>query len=237
VTNLSMALHPDASTTRRSTPIRRRRTAALRRLGSVATIAALLLTAVGVTTSAHATTSPGYVFVNPQLRGEAPHGYNVYISRAAIHHTAIGVYSSTAMRDLRGFGLSLRYMGYGHPAKTQGVITVSESAAGCAGGPTVLATTIWWYASLPKGGVYMYRADIIICPARFAHMPIWQRAAVLRHEFGHAMGLGHMNGVYAGTYQPMNSTTHSNVRSYRAGDAAGLRRLAAGTAAVRAQLG
>ena len=220
-----------------SRPTRRPRSSLLRRLGCVTTIVAALVTGAGLTTSAHATTALGYVFVHPQLRGEAPNGFSVYVSSVSPHHVDIAMGTSATIRTLASYGLKVRYSGYGHPNKTVGIITVSESLAGCSGGSTVLANTIWWYAGLPGGGVYMYRSDIIICPTRYGHLPAWQRSAVIRHEFGHAMGLGHMNGAYSGSYQLMNSVTHSGISTYRPGDAAGLRRLAAATAYVRRVLG
>lgn len=45
----------------------------------------------------------------------------------------------------------------------------------------------------------------------------------LMHEFGHVLGLGHWDGVYAGHTQLMNHALAWNVCDWQAGDRAGLR--------------
>lgn len=197
-------------------------------------VAGLLVGAfIAAVPAADATTTGGYVLSSSRIVGEAPGGFKVYLSPYAPHRGSISPLISATTRDLRSFGLPVTYHGYGHPAHVRGIITVSEGASGCSGGSSVLANTYWYYGSLRGGGLYMYRADVVICPTRFGNLPTWQQAAIVRHEFGHAMGLGHMNTTYRGFVQIMSSYTHTGVSMYRSGDAAGLRRLAAGAARVR----
>ena len=205
-----------------------------RGLGVATAIAGLLITGVAFATPAAATTS-GYTLANAQIIGESPTGFKVYVSPSSHDHATIAWYSSRIAGQLHNYGLPVRYAGYGNPAKVRGIITVSEGSRGCSGSSTTLANTYWHYAAMP-GGYYMYRSDIVICAARYAHLSVAQRAAVLRHEFGHTMGLGHTNYSYRGTYQMMNAYLHSSVRTYEAGDIAGLKRLAAGTAIVRSRV-
>ena len=200
-------------------------------------VATLLVSAlISTMPAAHATTPGGYVLSSSRIVGEAPGGFKVYLSPYAPHRGSISPLITATTRDLRSFGLPVTYNGYGHPAHVRGIITVSEGASGCSGGSSVLANTYWYYGSLRGGGLYMYRADIVICPSRFGNLPTWQKAAIVRHEFGHAMGLGHMNTTYRGFVQIMSSYTHTGVSMYRPGDADGLRRLAAGAARVRSGL-
>jgi hypothetical protein len=157
----------------------------------------------------------------------------VYASPSGVYHTSIAVNASNAAGRLRGFGIQMKWAGYGNPAKTRGIITISEGSAGCSGSTSTLANTYWYYAGLPGGGYYMYRSDIVICAARYARLSASQRQAAIRHEFGHTIGLGHTNYTYGGTYQIMNAYLHSGVVDYKAGDIAGIRRMVSGSVKVR----
>ncbi len=212
-----------------------RRSLALRIAGCIAAIVSMLIGTFVVIAPAQAA-APGYLLSSSRIVGEAPGGFQVYLSPYAPHRGTMSPAISIITANLRSFGLPVAYKGYGHPAHVRGIITVSEGPGGCTGGSAVLANTYWSYGSLRGGGLYMYRSDIVICAARYARSPSWQRAAILRHEFGHAMGLAHLNSTYGGHYQVMAAYTHDYVSQYGAGDAAGLRHLAAGAARVRAGL-
>ncbi len=212
-----------------------RRTLILRIAGCIAAIVSMLGGAFVVSAPAQAA-APGYALSSSRIVGEAPGGFSVYLSPYAPHRGTLSPAISIVTANLRSVGLPVVYKGYGHPAHVRGIITVSEGPAGCTGGSAVLANTYWYYGQLSGGLLYMYRSDIVICAARYARSPSWQRAAILRHEFGHAMGLAHLNSTYGSHYQVMAAYTHSGVSQYGAGDVAGLRRLAAGAARVRAGL-
>jgi hypothetical protein len=206
-----------------------------RGLACLTGVVGMLIAGIASPASAGATISPGYTLSNVHIIGESPTGFRVYVSPSATHHKSMSVYTSGISAQLHSFGLPVKYAGYGNPVKVRGIITVSESSRGCTGSTSTLANTFWYYAGMP-GGYYMYRSDIVICAARYAHLSGPQRAAVLRHEFGHTMGLGHTNYVYRGSYQVMNAYLHSGVGDYRSGDIVGLKHLAAGTAIVRSRV-
>ena len=207
-----------------------------RGLTCLTAVLGMLIAGVASPASVGATVRPGYTLSNSQIIGEAPNGFKVWSEPVGRHHKSIASYSSSISTQLRGYGLPVRYAGYGSPAKTRGIITVTEGSRGCTGSSTTLANTFWYYASLPGGGYYMYRSDIVICPSRYAYLSTSQRVAMLRHEFGHTMGLGHTNYTYNGSVQIMNAYLHSGITNYRSGDVAGLKRLARGTATVRSRL-
>ena len=196
----------------------------------------MLLAGVASPASVGASVRPGYTLSNSQIIGEAPNGFKVWSEPTGRHKVSIARYSSAISTQLRGYGLPVSFAGRGTPAKTRGIITVTEGSRGCSGSSTTIANTFWYYASVPGGGYYMYRSDIVICSARYQALSTAKRVAVLRHEFGHAMGLGHTNYTYNGSVQIMNAYLHSGIRSYRSGDVAGLKRLARGTATVRSRL-
>ena len=203
-----------------------------RGVGFAAAIIGMLIGGVVFASPAGATTS-GYTLLNSQIIGESPTGFKVWSEPAGPHHGSIAKYSSTIASQLHTFGLPVKYAGAGNPVKTRGIITVTEGSRGCSGSTTTLANTYWYYAGVPGGGYYMYRSDIVICAARYARLSSVQRAAALRHEFGHTMGLGHTNYTYNGSVQIMNAYLHSGITTYKTGDIAGLKHLAAGTAIVR----
>jgi hypothetical protein len=222
---------------RRLTPGRARTIASLaRRFGCGAAIVGMFVGAFVAAAPVEATVGPGYTLSNSRIVGEAPGGFKVYVSPLGSNHASLAVNSSRTAYQLGRYGLQMKYVGYGTPAKVRGIITVTEGSKGCSGSTTTLANTVWYYASLPLGGYYMYRSDIVVCPSRYARLTASQRLAVIRHEMGHAIGLGHTNYSYAGSYQIMNAYLHSGVSDYKAGDVAGIRRMVSGSAKVRSQI-
>ena len=207
-----------------------------RGLACLTAVLGMLLASVASPASAGATTLHGYTLSNSQIIGVSPTGFKVWIEPTGWHRHSIASYSRSIGTQLREYGLPVHYAGYGSPAKTRGIITVTEGSRGCSGSSTTIANTFWYYASVPGGGYYMYRSDIVICAARYQALSTAKRVAVLRHEFGHAMGLGHTNYTYSGSVQIMNAYLHSGIRSYKSGDVAGLKRLARGTAIVRSRM-
>lgn len=180
---------------------------------------------------------PGYSFVVPRLVGEAPGGFRVYVSPSGSDARSVAARTQAAVALLRSYGLPVTYAGYGNPHNRKGIIAIGESARGCHGSGATLANTHWWYRRLPGGGYYMYRSEIPICPPQYARAGDAERNAIIRHEMGHAMGLGHTNYLYASSYQSMNAYAQEGVSSYQTGEATGLQRLAVGTDIVRRLLG
>ncbi|HEY3715512.1 MAG TPA: hypothetical protein VGL39_13380 [Jatrophihabitantaceae bacterium] len=186
-------------------------------------------------TRAAATGAPGYVLMDRHLIGETPIGLNVWVNPKAPHRSAIAVRASRTVTELRRLGLPVRWRGYGTPKAAEGVVQINENQSGCQGGRNVIGMTWPYWMSLPNGDLYTYRANIALCPGLFTKYGSWQWDATIRHEIGHAVGLGHTNYVYRSSHQVMNAVTHNGVTRYRAGDVNGLRRLAANNNRVKSE--
>jgi hypothetical protein len=178
----------------------------------------------------------GYVDLDRHLIGETPKGLNVWVVAGSAHRTVIAKYAAASVRALRGFGLDVQWKGYGNPKLDEGVVTLRESRAGCSGGPHVVGVTWPSWNSLPNGDLYTVSARIALCPALFSGFGTWGPKATIHHEIGHAMGLGHTNYSYRGSYQVMNATIHKGVTTYQPGDANGLRTFAHNAQRVRDEI-
>lgn len=192
--------------------------------------------APGAVVPAAATTSRGYTFLQSTLVGQTPSGFGVWVDPAARHRWAIASVAAAAVANLRSYGTNIRWRGYGLPRSTEGVVRIREGSKGCGGdgGDTIGVTWAYW-KTLNSGKRYVYRADIYLCPRLF-RMPTWATKATVRHELGHAMGLGHTNVRYDGSYQIMNAVVRSSVVRYRAGDRRGFRTLAANTRVIKTEI-
>lgn len=177
---------------------------------------------------------PGYT-LERALVGQTPRGVQVWVSRTARHRAAIARGAAAAVRELRGLGLAVQWRGYGTPRAGEGIIRISERSAGCVRGTSVVGMTSPYWRILPTGA-YLYRAEIALCPMLFRRYPSRDWVATVRHEMGHAMGLGHTNYRYQGSYQLMNAVLQHGVTDYRAGDRRGLRVLAADTRRLKTEL-
>ena len=80
---------------------------------------------------------------------------------------------------------------------------------------------------LGDGILVIKQTGVRICPAGYAQVHEFWRTMYL-HEFGHAVGLGHV-GRFHGRLQEM-SPVATTLRYYRAGDVNGLRAVVANTA-------
>ncbi len=190
---------------------------------------------LGATVDSRASTYRGFTFLQPTLVGQTPAGFRVWVDRRARHRWAIGSAVSAAVHDLRGLGDNVRYRGYGLPRSTEGVVRVREGSKGCGTDGRTIGVTWAYWKTLDTGKRYVYRADVYLCPKLF-RMATWATKVTVRHELGHAMGLGHTNYRYLGSYQVMNAVVRSSVIHYRAGDRRGIRTLIANTRVIKTQI-
>lgn len=174
--------------------------------------------------------SSGYVLGVPGLLGETPAGFRVWVNRRAPHRANIARNAKATVALWHKLGLKATYKGYGAPRLREGIITVTEGLSGCTGGHA----GITWHTSmpLPRRKAYMQSARVVICP-RLYRYPRWQWSATVRHELGHAVGLGHFDGSYKGSTQVMRSVNHAPVATFKAGDINGLKYLAGNNTRVR----
>lgn len=186
--------------------------------------------AAGGLLSARSTSSYGYVLGVTGLLGETPAGLHVWVRPGTPHHAILARNAKATVAVWQKLGLKATYKGYGTPRLREGVVTVTEGLAGCTGGHAGMT----WHTSmpLPHGTSYMQSARVVICPRLFRYAS-WQWSATIRHELGHAAGLGHFDGVYRGSTQVMRSVNHAPVWTFKAGDVNGLRYLASNNTRVR----
>ncbi|HLN76798.1 MAG TPA: hypothetical protein VK204_07095 [Nocardioidaceae bacterium] len=186
--------------------------------------------AEGGLASARTTTSSGYVLGVSGLLGETPAGLRVWVRRSAPHRAVLARNAKVTVALWKKLGLKATYKGYGAPRLREGVILVTEARSGCAGGHA----GITWHTSmpLPHNKAYMQSARVVICPQLFRYAK-WQWSATVRHELGHAAGLGHFDGRYKGSTQVMRSVNHAPVSTFKAGDINGLKYFASNNNRVR----
>lgn len=186
---------------------------------------------VRVTTTAR----PGYHLEAPVI-GFVPTGFDVWVDHAAPHHVALASDAKRAVTALAGLGIPMRWRGYGKPAVKTGRIVITEKRSACVVGTSVAATTYWSALRLPSGRAYLTQSRIVACPTVFARQSGRARQAIVFHEMGHTVGLGHTNYRYDGRRQIMNATCDGSVDTYQRGDIAGLRRIVANEAIIRQAL-
>ncbi len=224
--------------------------------------ASLLSRADAQATNTSSTTGPGFAFLYGDLVGEAPTGMTVYVAKGTTqrHSSLIASYAKPAIAQMAKLGLPISYAGYYTKAPSgTGVITVTESNAGCGSGAkknqersgytdTRIITT--------PAPAYVDHSFIYICPAVFkvalpknyAKLSAKQRKTVkakataatthntqatVVHELGHSVGLGHTAYKVGGKYQVMYPEANEASTSYGSGDQAGIRQLAAGSVSVK----
>lgn len=191
-----------------------------------------------------AKSGPGYSLESAFLLGDAPAGMKVYVNKATAHHATLYALVKKAANSIRKTGLSVTFVGYYTKASAAtGVIDVTESAAGCAAGPDhslggITTPALFFTSSRAitttagPGYRYVDHSLVRICPRSLSSGKLGQ--AVVGHELGHAVGLGHTQYKVDGAYQLMNPVATAGRVNYGSGDIAGFKRLAAGTLQVKA---
>jgi hypothetical protein len=183
--------------------------------------------APAVPVSAGCAATSGYCWANSGLNPHLPWTRNVvrfYVSTS--HLPANGVtLVKTAIANLNavtGFGADLAYGGLTTdtgPTAAHRFVVVWGSGCPTSG---ALACTV---AGVQGAYHLVFQARTVVSASRYAADPStsWW-VGTLMHELGHAVGLAHFDGTYAGGYQLMRWAGGPN--TIRPGDANGLRRLA-----------
>ena len=177
----------------------------------------------------------GYTYLSSSIDGDTPAGFGIWVSPRAKHHWIMARYAASTATALQKLGLRVKYRGYGSPAAKEGVVRVLEGKKGCGNSSSIVGMTWTYWSGLAGGKSYVTQADVYLCPRLF-RLGTWATQATVGHELGHAMGLGHVTNRYQGSYQLMNPTVSPHVLTYRAGDRAGLTKLARATAAIKADI-
>lgn len=162
----------------------------------------------------------GYTVSTAGLVGHTPRGLDVWVDPDAPHAQNLAQHSKATVRIWRGLGIRSRYRGFGTPKLDEGVVTVTEGPDGCTGGRVGVAYQSW--ESLPTDKWYVHSGRVVICPGLYKYGS-WQWSSTIRHELGHAAGLGHFDGTFRGTTQVMRSVNSGGVSTFQAGDLNGLR--------------
>jgi hypothetical protein len=121
-----------------------------------------------------------------------------------------------------GFGATIAYGGLtSDTAPTAAHRFVIVWGSGCTTASSLACTV----AGTQGTNRFVYQARTIVTATRYAANPntAWW-VGTLMHEIGHAVGLGHFDGTYAGGYQLMRWAGGPN--TIRPGDVNGLRRIA-----------
>lgn len=205
---------------------------------SALSIVAAVVALVAVPQPAGASPKAGYTLERANLIGETPAGFHVYVNFHTPDHTKVAVATKSVASELHRLGLPVVFAGYGTPAQSDGRIEVTVGNYGCStpSEGRTLAVTVPYYLPAAGADVYMSHAAITVCPSFARSSSGTSLLSALKHEFGHAMGLGHTGYVYAGSHQIMYPGLQSNVTDYRAGDVRGLKALAAGAQRVKTEL-
>lgn len=178
-------------------------------------------------------------FAGSDAIATVPTGMSVRVDPHATHVARIATAVEYAVGQLRRYGIGVRYGGVAPAAATvAGASAFATITVGEARDPADPACHRGRYAdagavtegvadpSMQDVGVLdrINSATLTFCP------PVWGRGdgyvtAVALHELGHAVGLGHYAGSFAGRVQVMNPIV-PDVRTYQPGDINGLRYLA-----------
>lgn len=177
------------------------------------------------------TTETGWRKLTASVLGPTPLGLHVVVDSAPRHHDALWHTSRTVVQELHALGLPLTFSGYGSTAAANGKLVITENTSSCSGGASAITHTA--LQKLTDAHTVIQRGTIGVCPGTFG-LPQWKWLTVMRHEFGHAVGLGHFNITFKGAWQIMLGAD-ARARDYQAGDRAGLKWIVGNAAAIRAR--
>lgn len=194
-------------------------------------IALALLMIFGVITAQAADATPaqpvdGYQLIVPNLISVTLADQHTYIDPATYRaHPFLGPFVASVTNQMHSYGFHMYYSGTTLPA-AQGRISFKVDQLGCRDlAPVGIAV---YFDSTLNDHAFVTSARIYLCPALFSHSSTYVTRQI-RHEVGHAQGLGPFDGVYSGHHQVMSDFTYyPSISNYQAGDVNGLRRNAAG---------
>lgn len=153
-------------------------------------------------------------------------GLKLYVKPGQTHSKVLAKYAKYAVRQIRKSKVPVTFGGWSKKNVSARAIWVIEVPNGCTrqGGDTI-AHASPHYTTTDAGYDAIDGSKIVICTGTFRTNGVTR--AILMHELGHAVGLGHYPKVYRGHLQIMNPQAQTEDVTYQAGDRAGLRRIAA----------
>jgi hypothetical protein len=171
----------------------------------------------------------GYTLLLHPAAALWPTGMAVWVKPGK--HTATDVtWARYAVQQLRRYGVAVRWGGVDATTHRHAITLTETAPSGCHGEDGYGGQ----YAAERNGGPwYVDHAFVRVCPGTYRYTRRSWTENLYLHEFGHAVGLGHVYAPYRGHLQVMRPNSADGVTRYQAGDINGLHKIVALTRALR----